>query len=194
MEKAKKLHQEGNYIEAFAQLENCLKLNPNNRAAIALQADYKKDRDNQIYRQEKALFNQTESRKKSGQRVYVFTRNLSSPRLDPRMALILAMSLYPQQRQLLPDQFEVLIKLVFDSMLQRMTEWHRLRREVERYVYISGYGPAQPEKTSQLVERVLEAIRLVKRAKISYRRIYDGEMVEREVEPYGLLKVESRCR
>ncbi|WP_338833976.1 hypothetical protein MHLNE_03490 [Moorella humiferrea] len=95
---------------------------------------------------------------------------MSSPRLDPGMALLLALSLYPQQRHLLPDQFEVLMKLVFESVLQRVAEWPRLRQEMERYVYISGYGPADPPKNVRLVEGILQAIRLAKRVRLTGRK------------------------
>lgn len=141
------------------------------------------DSDKEIYREPRAI----ESIKRGGRCVYVFTREITMPRLDPGMAFLLAMSLYPQQRHLLPDQFEVMMKLVFESVLQRMAEWRRLRQEMERYVYISGYGPANPQKNARLVERILQAIRLAKRVRFSYRRAYDGQVTEREVEPYGLL-------
>ena len=128
-----------------------------------------------------------EKRERNGRQVYVFTRDLAAPRLDPGLALLLALSLYPQQRHLLPDQFEVLMKLVFESVLYRMAEWYRLRREMERYVLVSGYGPVDPRRTVRLVEEILRAIRLAKRVRLSYRRSYDGLVTQREVEPYGLL-------
>lgn len=128
-----------------------------------------------------------EPREKNGRHAYVFTRDLAAPRLDPGLALLLALSLCPQQRHLLPDQFEVLMKLVFENVLQRMAEWQRLRQEMERYVYVSGYGPASPHRNVRLVETILQAIRLAKRVRFTYCRAYDGRVTEREVEPYGLL-------
>ncbi|MCR4418721.1 MAG: WYL domain-containing protein [Clostridia bacterium] len=58
---------------------------------------------------------------------------------------------------------------------------------MDRYVYVSGYGPASPHRNARLVEGILQAIRLAKRVRFSYRRASDGQVTEREVEPYGLL-------
>jgi len=128
-----------------------------------------------------------EAKRRGGKLRYVFTKDLAAPRLDPGLALLLTLSLYPRQRQLLPDQFEVLMKLVFESVFHRLSEWQRLKEEMERYVYVSGYGPANPKENLRLVERILQAIRLRKRVRLSYWRSYDGELTVREVEPYGLL-------
>ncbi len=142
-----------------------------------------KDDCEEIDREPRAI----EVRKKGDRHTYIFTRDLAAPRFDPGLALLLALSLYPQQRHLLPDQFEVLLKLVFESVLQRVAEWSRLRQEMERYVYVSGPGPANPQKNARLVERILQAIRLAKRVRLAYRRASDGQLTTREVEPYGLL-------
>lgn len=78
-------------------------------------------------------------RNRGGRAVYVFTRDLhAGPRLDPGLALLTALSLYPQQRHLLPDQFEVIMKLVLEGILQKMAGWYLVRREIEKYVYVSG--------------------------------------------------------
>lgn len=128
-----------------------------------------------------------EARREGERCTYVFTRDLAAPRLDPSTALLVALSLYPQQRQLLQDEFEVLMKLVFESVFRRLSEWQCLRKEMERYVYVSGYGPANPKENLRLVEKILQAIHLAKRVRFSYRRSYDGEVTLRQVEPYGLL-------
>jgi len=141
------------------------------------------DEEDEVPREPRAI----EVRRQGGRCTYVFTRDLAAPRLDPGLALLLALSLYPQQRHLMPDHFEILMKLVFESVLQRMADWCRLRQEMERYVYVSGYGPANPQKNVRLVERILQAIRLAKRVRFAYRRAYDGQLSEREAEPYGLL-------
>ena len=60
--------------------------------------------DEEIEREPRAI----EQRERNGRLVYVFTRDLAAPRLDPGLTLLLVLSLYPQQRHLLPDQFEVL--------------------------------------------------------------------------------------
>ncbi len=126
--------------------------------------------------------------RRNGVRYYVFTRNLAAgPRLDPGMALMMAMSLYPQQRTLLPDEFEVMMKMVFEGILHRVSEWSRLRQEIERYVYVSDYSPTRPHKNMNLIENLLTALRNKKRVGLVYYRAYDGRTVSHMVEPYGIL-------
>ena len=101
---------------------------------------------------------------RKGVRYYLFTRDLTAgPRLDPGMALMMAMSLYPQQRTLLPNEFEIMMKMVFEGILQRVAEWSRLRQEIEKYVYVSGFSPARPRKNMNLIENLLTALRKKKR-------------------------------
>lgn len=126
--------------------------------------------------------------RRHGVRYHVFTRDLAAgPRLDPGMALMMAMSLYPQQRTLLPDEFEIIMKMVFEGILQRAAEWSRLRLEIEKYVYVSGYSPARPHKNMNLIENLLTALRKKKRVALVYYRAYDGKTVSHMVEPYGIL-------
>jgi hypothetical protein len=125
---------------------------------------------------------------RNGIRYYVFTRDLTAgPHLDPGMALMMAMSLYPQQRTLLPNEFEIMMKMVFEGILQRVAEWSRLRQEIEKYVYVSGYSPARPRKNMNLIENLLTALRNKKRVNLVYYRAYDGKTVSYMVEPYGIL-------
>lgn len=127
-------------------------------------------------------------RKRDGRAVYVFTRDLhAGPRLDPGLALLTALSLYPQQRHLLPDQFEVIMKLVLEGILQKMAGWYLVRREIEKYVYVSGYGPVSPRQNLNLLEKLLFALRHKKKVRFVYHRSYDGKSTTRELEPYGLL-------
>ena len=125
---------------------------------------------------------------RKGVRYYLFTRDLTAgPRLDPGMAMMMAMSLYPQQRTLLPNEFEIMMKMVFEGILQRVAEWSRLRQEIEKYVYVSGFSPARPRKNMNLIENLLTALRKKKRVDLVYYRAYDGKTVSHMLEPYGIL-------
>lgn len=125
--------------------------------------------------------------RRNGRTYYVFTRSLATPELDPGMALLMALSLYPQQRGLLGGEFEVVMKLVFEDILGKLASYYNVLKEIRRYVYVSGHASARPKKSFQTIHEILRAIRHRKRIKIEYLRAYDGELVTREVEPYGLL-------
>jgi hypothetical protein len=128
------------------------------------------------------------SERRKGTRYYIFTRDLAAgPRLDPGLALMMALSLYPQQRTMLPDKFEVMMKFIFEEILQRVTEWTRLRQEIEKYVYVSGFSPERPQKNMRLIENLLCALRNKKRIVIVYHRAYDATTVRDVVEAYGIL-------
>lgn len=71
--------------------------------------------------------------------------------------------------------------------MRKVVDWYRLRHEIERYVFVSGYAPAKPAENLRHIEDILSALRRKKRVKITYCRAYDGEVTRREVEPYGLL-------
>ncbi len=126
--------------------------------------------------------------RRNGIRYFVFTRDLTAgPRLDPGMALMMAMSLYSQQRSLLPNEFEIMMKMVFEGILQRVAEWSRLRHEIEKYVYVSGFSPARPRHNMAQIENLLTAMRKKKRVTMVYYRAYDGRTVSHLIEPYGIL-------
>ena len=118
---------------------------------------------------------------------YIFTLDLQSRPVDPSLAFMMALSIYPQQRGLLGSRFEVVIKLVFEEIMSRLANYCSLYDEIKRYVYVSGPEPLQPQKSFSIIEKVLQAIRMKKRVKIDYFRTYDGMMTVREIEPYGLI-------
>ena len=127
--------------------------------------------------------------KRNGRVTYIFTKNLEKDKspLDPGLAFLLALSLYPQQRNMLPGQFEAMMKIIFEDILRKVIDCYRLQNEIERYVFVSGYAPARPAENLRNIENILSALRRKKRVEITYRRAYDGEVTRREVEPYGLL-------
>ena len=128
-------------------------------------------------------------RGKKEMRRYQFTRQLTSrQRIDSSQAILMALSVYPQQRQMLAEQFEKILKMVFDHALDTVKEWYGLQNQVDQYVYVSGFSPSMMTKNTNVVSQVLRAIRNGKRVRMDYTRLYDGQSVKRrELEPYGLL-------
>ncbi|MDW7649731.1 MAG: WYL domain-containing protein [Bacillota bacterium] len=118
---------------------------------------------------------------------YRFTRDIISKPVDPSAAFLMAMSIYPQQRNLLGDQFEVVMKLVFEEILSKLTTVYNLTDEIEKYVHVTGASPVEPKKNFAVIDKILQAIRLQKRVKIKYFRSYDAHLTHREIEPYGLI-------
>ncbi len=118
---------------------------------------------------------------------YRFTRDLQERQIDPSLAFLMALSLYPQQRGLLGSQFEVVMKLVFEEVLGRLANVCDLYNDIRKYIYVTGPEPLAPQKSFNTIKKVLQAIRQQKRLKIDYCRTYDGELTVREVEPYGII-------
>lgn len=73
-----------------------------------------------------------EAQKSGGRTRYIFTVDLKSPAPDPNLALLLTLCLYPQKHQLLPDQFEVLVRHLFEGVLKRFVEWQEMKQEMEQ--------------------------------------------------------------
>lgn len=105
---------------------------------------------------------------KNGATRYRFTRDLASRPIDPTAAFLMALSLYPQQRSFLGNQFELVVKLVFEEILSKLATACNLFSEIDRYVYVSGATPAEPQKSFTSIDKILQAIRLQKRVKIQY--------------------------
>ena len=126
---------------------------------------------------------------KKENRRYFFTRELvPGQQMDPSQAILLALSLYPQQRHMVAEQFQKIMKLVFDHALETVKECYCLRDDVDKYVYVSGYSQEKLKQNNNAVTQILRAIRRGKMVRIDYTRAYDGEITKgREVEPYGLL-------
>ena len=126
---------------------------------------------------------------KKENRRYLFMRELvPGQQMDPSQAILLALSLYPQQRHMVAEQFQKIMKLVFDHALETVQECYCLQDDVEKYVYVSGYSQGKLKQNNYAVSQILRAIRRRKIVRIDYTRAYDGETIRRrEVEPYGLL-------
>ena len=122
-------------------------------------------------------------------RRYIFTRELvPSQRVDPSQAILLALSLYPQQRHMVAEQFQKIMKMVFEQALATAQECYHLQDDVEKYVHVSGYSQDKQKQNNNWISQILQAIRRRKRVRMDYTRASDGETVKgREVETYGLL-------
>ena len=125
--------------------------------------------------------------RQSGKPRFCFTRDLASREVDPAAAFLMALSLYPQQRGMLGDQFEVVMKLVFEEIFSKLASYGNMHKDIEKYVYVTGAGPTEPQKSFHLIEQILEGIRLQKQITFQYLRTYDGTLTHRQVEPYGLI-------
>ncbi|EEG77289.1 helix-turn-helix transcriptional regulator [Dethiobacter alkaliphilus] len=128
-----------------------------------------------------------ETERENGKLRYRFTRDLASRQVDPTAAFLMALSLYPQQRGMLGDQFEVVMKLVFEEIFSKLATYGNMHKDIEQYVYVTGAGPTEPQKSFHLIELILDGIRRQKRITFQYLRTYDGTLTNRQVEPYGLI-------
>ena len=118
---------------------------------------------------------------------YLYTGELWGTRLDANQALLMTIGLYTQQRGLLKDHFESVISELLRDLLVKISALKNTYKEVEQYVYISGFGPADPPRSIARIREIMRAIRLRKRVRLEYLRSYDGATTKREVEPYGLI-------
>jgi predicted DNA-binding transcriptional regulator YafY len=116
-----------------------------------------------------------------------FTKDLAARPVDATAAFLMALSLYPQQRGMLGNQFEVVMKLVFEEIFSKLASYGNLQKDIEKYVYVTGAGPTEPQKSFKMIETILQGIRLQKPVHFEYLRTYDGRVTKRVVEPYGLL-------
>lgn len=122
-------------------------------------------------------------------RRYRFVREWApEQKLETSQAMLMALSLYPQQRQMMTEQFDRIMKLVFDHAHGAVKEWQNMQEQVDRYVYVSGFSPVAMRQTKNILSQALRAIHSRKRLRFNYTRLYDGFTVKsREVDPYGLL-------
>lgn len=136
--------------------------------------------------------NQTRSivaRGRGDQRRYIFTRDpkLVSHLDNPVVAFLMAMQNNPHERGVMPQLFEVLMKILVGDIFNRISEWYQLQGEIEKYVLIKGFQPVHLEDSQHKIETILTAIRDRKHIRFAYRHIGNGELQKREAAPYGLL-------
>lgn len=127
-----------------------------------------------------------QSRRIKGKTRYSYTGDFPTAGIDTNQVLLMTLSLYTQQKGLLKDHFETVIKALFRDLLDRNAV-PDLFGEIKEHVHVSGFGPADPGKNLQKIQEILRAIRNRKRIRLEYLRSYDGLLTRREIEPYGLI-------
>lgn len=125
--------------------------------------------------------------KRNGKTYYIYCDDLSSPDMDQGDLLLTILSFYHQQRSVLKDYYELILKRAFKDILAGMSAYTRMISEIEKYIYVSGAVPSDTGKSVRMIKDIMQAFRRRKRVRFRYMRSYDGVLVEREVEPYGLL-------
>jgi len=118
---------------------------------------------------------------------YLYTGEYPRSSLDANQVLMMTLGLYTQQRGLLKDHFESVIREMMRDMLARINAYQNMYQELEKHVHVSGYGPADPGRNFYKIKEVMRAIRNHKRIRMEYLRVYDGTLTRREVEPYGMI-------
>lgn len=126
-------------------------------------------------------------RRIKGKTRYSYTGEFPAASVDANQALMMTLSLYTQQKGLLKDHFEAVIKVLFRDLLDRADTCADLFGEIQEHIHVSGYGPADPGKNLKKIQEIMRAIRTRKRIRLEYLRSYDGTLTQRETEPYGLI-------
>jgi len=135
------------------------------------------------------FYQAVEVRHRDKQTYYCFTRDLTEQtQIGFVQAAQAALSLYPQRKQMTPENFEAVKDAFAGSILRRMTGWDSLEKDIERFVHVSGYSQAKIQQVGQWTFKILDALRRSKRIEFDYVRLYDGnESRQRQMEPYGLV-------
>ena len=98
----------------------------------------------------------------------------------------LAFNLYAQKKQLSASDFESLLALMTEGLKQK--NGSQLLGDIEKYVYVSGFSPAQSGQNLQKLLQALQAVQRRRPVRFQYTSASTGEVSKyREVNPYGLL-------
>ena len=128
-----------------------------------------------------------QSRRTKGGTRYIFTGDLPASSIDANQALLMTLGLYTQQRGLLKEHFETVIRTLLRDLLARINSYQNAFREIEKHIHVSGHEPAEPGRNVDKIKKIMEAIRSRHRLYMTYLRTYDGAVTDRECEPYGLI-------
>ena len=129
------------------------------------------------------------SRGKDGVRRYTFHRQLASETVPAQERTTKVMlQLYPQQRQMQADDFEQLLVMLAADRNKKDDSVAQLRANIERYVYVSGFTPAESRKNLQKMLLIFQALCRKKKIRFRYTSASTGEKTgSREVAAYGLV-------
>ena len=122
-------------------------------------------------------------------RRYVFAkRGLFEEKVgaSPKPTAGLALSLYSQKKQLREEEFAQLITLLTDGLTPKNT--NPILVDIQKYVYVSGFSPAQTGRNLQSLLRIFQAIQRRWAVRFNYTSASTGELTkQREINPYGLV-------
>ena len=100
----------------------------------------------------------------------------------------LMLNLYPQQRQMQTEDFERMFEILAAGIGQQAGGGGQLRSEIERFVFVSGFSPAESRQNLQKMLLIFQAFRRQKRVSFQYTSANTGEKSAcREVNTYGLV-------
>ena len=128
-----------------------------------------------------------ESMRRRGQNYYVFTGNIGAVGNNTSDAQMVLLSLFPQQRSALKQGLEQIMQNTLHHLLNGISSFAMLFNEMDRFVHVSGPVPTDATRSAAIIREVLQALREKRRVRLRYLRTYDGNITNREVEPYGLL-------
>ena len=95
---------------------------------------------------------------------------------------------YPQQRQMQTEEFEQMLALLTASLGQQGGGASQLRRNLERFIFVSGFTPAESRENLRTMLQLFQAFRRQNRVRFHYTSASCGEKTKgREVNPYGLV-------
>ena len=96
--------------------------------------------------------------------------------------------LYPQQLQMQTDDFERIFALLTASLGQQGASSAQLRLNIERFIFVSGFTPAETRENLRKMLQLFQAFRRQKRVRFHYTSASCGEKTPgREANPYGLV-------
>ena len=128
-----------------------------------------------------------QSQKRYRKTCYIFSGEIGGNSMDNNIALLMTLGLYTQQKGLFKGYFETVISEIMREILAKAKAYNNIFNEIEKYIYVSGFGPSEPRKNIFKIREIMRAIRNRKRVQLIYLRIYDGSTTKREVDPYGLI-------
>ena len=125
-----------------------------------------------------------------GERVrrFTFHRQLAPEReASTDKAAQALLQLYPQQRQMQTEDFEKLFDLVASNLGQHGASGDQLRSNIEKFIFVSGFTPAESRQNLQKMVQIFQAYRRKKRVRFHYTGASTGEKSVREVYAYGMV-------
>ena len=126
-----------------------------------------------------------------GKRVRRFTfQGLLTPEreTDVDKTAKLMLHLYPQQRQMQTEDFEKMFELLAASIGKQSNDGGRMRDDIERFVFVSGFSPTESRQNLQRMLQIFQAFRRQKKVRFQYTSASTGEKsAMREVSSYGLV-------